>query len=116
MSTQEQQQKQVSFSIGSCLTGQNNWAVWKALALAYMKRCNYMQVTKEPSGTTTVSFPDEDAALLTMLMNCSDKIKENIVNFTSAKDIWNYLVKEFEGVSEIKKQVGLKKMTSFKCA
>jgi hypothetical protein len=95
MSTQEQQQKPFSFSIGSCLTGQNNWAVWKTLALAYMKRCNFMQVVKEPSGTTTVSFPDEDAALLTMLMNCSDKIKENIVNFTSEKDIWNYLVKEF---------------------
>ena len=62
---------------------------------------------------TTTTFPDEEGAILTMLMNCSDAIKESIVNLSSAENIWSFLIKEFEGVSEIKKQVGLKRITMF---
>jgi hypothetical protein len=48
---------------------EQNWAVWKTTAVAYMKRLNFMTV---PNAPDLVAFPDEDGALLTMIMNCTD--------------------------------------------
>ena len=67
MSTTEnhQQSKTTSYTIGSSLTGQNNWAVWKATALAYMKRCQFMKVDKQANGSVSTTVLDEDGAFIT---------------------------------------------------
>jgi hypothetical protein len=65
-----------------------------------------MSITVTPGSDDVISFPDEDGAMLLLLMNVADEIKENVSSFNTAKEVWHYLVKEYEGVSEVKKQVG----------
>jgi hypothetical protein len=61
--------KSNSYNIGTTLTGQTNWAIWKRTIVAYLKRMKFMGIASADGLPDTVTFPDDDGAMLTILMN-----------------------------------------------
>jgi hypothetical protein len=60
---------------------------WKKIATAFMKRTSLMSITLTPGSDDVISFPDEDGAMLLLLMNVADEIKENVSSFNTAKEV-----------------------------
>jgi hypothetical protein len=77
--------------------------------------CLIKMKVMQKAANDSLKILDEDVGLLMLLVNINDDVKSNIIGLKSATAIWNYLVKEYASVSSIKKQLLLKKLTSFQC-
>ena len=97
--------------LGTLLSGHTNWEIWSMTMIPCLIKMKVMQKAANDS----LKILDEDVGLLMLLVNINDDVKSNIIGLKSATAIWNYLVKEYASVSSIKKQLLLKKLTSFQC-